>query len=85
MTKEELVKNLERHPDVKDILIDVTERPIERKQDYGEQKKDFSGKKKTHTMKSLVVCSDTKLVLGLSKSEKGSKHDYKILKESEFM
>lgn len=85
MTKEELAENLEKHPDVKDILIDVTERPIERKQDYEKQKKDFSGKKKMHTMKSLVICSDTKLVLGLSKSAEGSKHDYKILKESEFM
>lgn len=66
-------------------MIDVTERPIERKKNYEQQKKEYSWKKKMHTMKNLIISSENKLVLWLWKTEVGTKHDYKMLKESGFM
>lgn len=74
-----------KHPEIRDIFIDVTERPIERKQNQEQQKKEYSGKKKRHTMKNLIITCENKLVLWLWKTEVGKKHDYKLLKESWFM
>lgn len=76
---------LAKHPEVRDIFIDGTERPVERKQKYEQQKKDYSWKKKRHTMKNTVVAGDNKIILWVSKTENWSKHDNTMLKESEFM
>lgn len=85
LTKEELAELLQKHPELKEIFIDATERPIQRKQDYEQQKKEYSGKKKRHTMKNLIIAGDNNMILGLWKTEVGSKHDYILLKESGFM
>ena len=42
-------------PEAKEIFLDGTERPIRRPQDKDEQKNDYSGKKKRHTRKNLVI------------------------------
>jgi hypothetical protein len=76
---------LKDHPDLKDIFIDVTERPIIRKADYEWQRKDFSWKKKKHSAKNLLVTSDSWEILAVGKAEVGSKHDYTMLKESWYM
>jgi len=65
---------------VKVILIDVTEQPIERP--TRGQKEYYSGKKKRHTIKTqLLVCLTTLTILGL-RCEKGSVHDFRILKKN---
>ena len=67
---------LELFPEAKDIFIDGTERPIQRPKDYEKQKKNYSGKKKMHTRKNIVI-SDKKRRIGyLSPTVEGKKHDY---------
>lgn len=67
-----------------DLLIDGTERRIQRPQDDEEQKEHYSGKKKTHTDKNIVlVNSHTKKVVYLSPTENGKKHDKKIADEND--
>lgn len=85
VTKEQLDKFLQQHPEITNIFIDWTERQIQRNSDYEKQKKDYSGKKKKHTMKNIVLTWDNKLIIWLSKTYWGSKHDYAILKKTWFM
>jgi hypothetical protein len=57
-------------------LLDATERPIERPK--SEQKEHYSGKKKTHTVKNLLLCSLAGFVLFVSTTVEGKQHDKKI-------
>ncbi|MBE9594994.1 MAG: transposase, partial [Proteobacteria bacterium] len=54
---------LEVFPDVRDLLIDGTERPIQRPKDDEKQKENYSGKKKMHTRKNIII-SDKKKRIG---------------------
>jgi len=76
---------MQRHPEITDVFVDVTERSLKRSSDYEQQWKDYSGKKKKHSMKHLLVTWDNNLILWLSKSYNWSIHDYNILKQSWFM
>ncbi len=69
-------------PGVKDIFIDGTERPIRRPKNTERQKQNYSGKKKRHTRKNLVISDKKKKVGFLSKTADGSKHDITLYKES---
>lgn len=75
---------IEEFPDLKDFLIDVTEQGKRRSKDYQKQKDDYSGKKKKHTKKNVVV-SDSRLgyVHFLGKTQQGSKHDKTMADEEE--
>ena len=84
-TAKELDKILSAHPEIKEILIDWTERSVQRSSDYEKQKKDYSWKKKKHTLKNLVITGENKMILWISKTEWGKIHDYKMLKKSGFM
>lgn len=57
-------------------IIDATERKVQR--DTYNQKEYYSGKKKTHTIKNLVIIAVTGIVIFASKTIKGSVHDKKI-------
>lgn len=85
MTTEELAEVIQRHPGIKDVFLDVTERNLKRSSNYKQQEKDYSWKKKKHTMKHLLVTWDNNLVLWVSKSYNWAVHDYNILKQSWFM
>ena len=61
------------------FTADVTERPIARNLDIEAQKEEYSGKKKQHTVKNLVICDDQKRVLFLSDLYEGKTHDKVIL------
>jgi len=63
------------------ILIDATERPIQRPQKPARQKKHFSGKKGFHTVKNTTVSDTDKRILILGETVPGSQHDYSLLKE----
>ena len=67
------------------VFIDGTERPIQRDKDYDKQKENYSGKKKRHTKKNIVITDEEKKILILTDTESGSKHDKKLLDESEIM
>lgn len=62
-----------------DFLIDGTERRRQRPKDTQKQTEHYSGKKKTHTDKNvLLVSSHTKKVLYLSPTVVGKTHDKKV-------
>ncbi len=77
-TLEEL---FEIFPNVKDLFIDGTERPIQRPKDNEKQKENYSGKKKTHTRKNIVITDKNRQIGYLSPPEAGKKHDYGMFKE----
>jgi hypothetical protein len=66
---------LERFPDVKRVMIDGTERPVQRPQSTEAQTAHYSGKKKRHTRKHLAAVDENKRVLVLSKAREGKWHD----------
>lgn len=73
---------LERFPEVKELIIDGTERPVQRPKDKQKQKERYSGKKKKHTQKNIVAVSRKKEILFLSQTKGGREHDYPMLKKS---
>jgi len=68
-------------PEAKEVFIDGTERPIQRPKDKEKQKENYSGKKKRHTRKNLVITEKNKRVGFLSKTVCGKTHDFTMLKE----
>jgi hypothetical protein len=58
------------------ILGDGTERPVRRPKNKDAQKSKYSGKKKRHTVKNIILTNPkTNAVLFLGKTQNGSKHD----------
>lgn len=68
-----------------EFIIDGTERPIQRPKDKDRQKNCYSGKKKRHTVKNIVI-TDKKngKIKGLSKTYEGKKHDKSIADEEQY-
>ena len=73
---------LERFPAVKELLIDGTERPVQRPKNKQKQKERYSGKKKKHTEKNIVAANLGKEILFLSSTSGGHEHDYTTLKKT---
>ena len=73
----------ERFPEVKRVMIDGTERPIQRPQDPKQQTLNYSGKKKQHTRKHLAAVDETKRVIVLSKAREGKLHDKRFHDEDD--
>lgn len=71
---------LNENPQLKDVFIDWTERPIQRPKKDKNQKKNYSGKKKNHTIKNTIVCDENRKILFLWKTEKWKTHDYRLAK-----
>lgn len=69
-------------PDVKEVMIDGLERPVERSKKSKNQRGNYSGKKKRHTRKNVIITDSKKRVLINLKSKKGKTHDKKILDKS---
>ena len=66
-----------------DLALDGTERRRQRPQDPAAQKAHYSGKKKTHTDKNLVLVNErTGKVVYLGPTEAGAKHDRKAADEA---
>jgi hypothetical protein len=74
---------IERFPGVKRVMMDGTERPIQRPQDPEKQKLNYSGKKRRHTRKHLAAVDETKRILVLSPAREGKLHDKKIHDEED--
>lgn len=67
-------------PEAKEVFLDGTERPIQRPIDSKRQKANYSGKKKRHTRKNLIMSDRKKRIGFLSKTVEGRQHDFSILK-----
>ena len=61
--------------DLEYILCDVTEREVNRSTDYQVQKEEYSGKKKTHTVKNLAFSDGKGYIHYLGVTYEGSVHD----------
>lgn len=72
---------LKAFPEAKEVFIDGTERPIQRPEDSQKQKDNYSGKKKRHTRKNIIITDRKKQVGFLSKTVGGKKHDFDTLKD----
>ncbi len=66
----------------KEYIIDGSECPIQR--DSYHQEEHYSGKKKTHTMKSTVIVSTIGLVVWLSQTFTGKVHDKAMVENLKF-
>ena len=77
-TMEEL---LGAFPGARDILIDGTERQIQRPKDDEKQKENYSGKKKMHTRKNIIISDKKKRIGYVSPTMNGKRHDYRMFKE----
>ena len=72
---------LEAVPELRLLVIDGAERPIRRPKDKDNQKQDYSGKKKSHRKKNLLISSEKRIVY-LGPTSPGSVHDKKLADES---
>lgn len=80
---EELLRDF---PELKElgILGDGVERPVRRPKDNEKQQKRYSGKKKRHTRKNIILTNpDTTEVLFLGETQDGTMHDKKALDKEE--
>lgn len=68
-------------PEAREVFIDGTERPIQRPKDKKMQKENYSGKKKKHTRKNIVITDKQKHVGFLSRTRGGKNHDFTMLKK----
>ncbi len=70
-------------PQLKEFIVDGTERPINRPKDKDDQQKYYSGKRKRHTVKNQVIINPkTKRILHISKTVEGKMHDKTLLEET---
>lgn len=74
---------VELFPTLKKIYIDGTERPIRRPKDSKKQRENYSGKKKRHTKKNLIVSDKEKKIVILSNTREGKVHDLRNLRDEE--
>jgi hypothetical protein len=80
---ESIEQFLDRFPEVKEVIVDGTERPIQRPKDADKQKEHYSGKKKRHTRKHITGSTRNKWVIVLTKAQPGKVHDKRQLEEAE--
>lgn len=69
---------LEQFPEVKDVFIDGTERPMQRPKRGKANKRTYSGKKKAHTRKHVVIVDSQKRILLVSPAKPGRRHDKRL-------
>lgn len=63
-------------------IVDATEQRVERATVYATQKRFYSGKRKTHTIKSQIIVNERGRIRDVSDSVPGSTHDLTLLRES---
>lgn len=76
---------LEAFPEVKDVFGDGTERRIERPQKARSERKAYSGKKKAHTRKNLIVSDERKRILFVSPTKSGRRHNKRLADKMSFL
>lgn len=73
---------IEEYPQLKEFLVDATERLIQRPKDNKTQEFYYSGKKKQHTVKNqLIVHPHNKRILSVSSSVEGKRADKKLFED----
>lgn len=64
------------------LMIDGTERPIQRPKKPSARKVKYSGKKKKHTASHQIITDDKKRILAVGPAHHGRKHDKRIYDET---
>ena len=75
----------QKFPEARDVLVDGSERPIQKPKDLKKRKKVYSGKKKTTTRKHIVMSNPNKRILVLGKSKTGRRHDKRIMERQQLL
>ena len=78
----DLEKLLSDVPALRLLILDGAERPIRRPKDKQRKKDDYSGKKKAHRQKNLLLSSHERRVVYLGPTSPGSVHDKTLADES---
>lgn len=65
-------------PEAREVFADGIERSIQRGKNQKRQRKTYSGKKKMHTRKSVIVSDKNRRVLVLTKQKSGRRHDKRL-------
>ena len=73
---------LRMFPDVKDLFMDGTEHRVQRSKNAKNQKRQYSGKKKTHTRKNIIITDSNKRIMLVSPTKNGRRHDKHLLDKS---
>ena len=72
-------------PEAKEVFVDAVERLKQRPKKKRARQKAYSGKKKAHTRKSVVVTDKKRRILVVTKQKSGRRHDKRLAdKESVF-
>lgn len=82
MPERKVILSEQEKDDLVYLMVDGTERPINRPKKPAKRKKNYSGKKKRHTFVHQVVTDNNKRIISVGPAQKGSKHDKKIYDES---
>lgn len=69
---------MQKFPEVKDVFPDGTERKIQRPKSSKQNKRHYSGKKKSHTRKNIIVCDENKRILLITPTKPGRRHDKRL-------
>ena len=69
---------IEKFPEVKDVFLDGSERRVERPKSVKRNRRLYSGKKKAHTRKNVIVADEKKRILIVSPTKSGRRHDKRI-------
>jgi len=69
---------LQKFPDARDVFLDGTERPIQRPKRGKQNKRTYSGKKKQHTKKTVILSDKDKRILFVSPTKPGRRHDKRL-------
>jgi len=72
----------EAFPEAKEVFLDGTERPIQRPKNAEKQTANYSGKKKRHTKKNIILSTRKRRVGYVSPTIKGEEHDFQIVKDT---
>lgn len=70
------------HPELKDIFIDGTERRVNKPKKLKSRDKLYSGKKKAHTRKHIVVSDENRFIHLLTQAKSGRRHDKRLADKS---
>lgn len=66
------------YPEAKEVFVDAVERLKQRPKKKKAQQRAYSGKKKAHTRKSVVVSDTKRRVLVVTKQKSGRRHDKRL-------
>lgn len=69
---------LRLYPEVREVFADGIERSIQRSKNKKRQQKNYSGKKKMHTRKSVIVSDKNRKVLVITQQKSGRRHDKRL-------